>query len=217
MTYNILVVDDDLELRENICEILVEAGFAVSLAASGEEALAGLEQQEFDVILLDLIMPGIGGMATLVQLKQRYPGCKVVMMTAFATVDNAVEAMRKGADDYVTKPFRIDDLLATVRRILEQARFAECRFLLDMDSTFNCLANVLRREILQLVGRQRIRFMDIVRSLEIEDHTKINFHLKTLRDAGLIRQDDRKFYELTAEGRRIVDCVGHLVKNLTSR
>jgi DNA-binding response OmpR family regulator len=162
-------------------------------------------------------MPGIGGMATLVQLKQRYPGCKVVMMTAFATVDNAVEAMRKGADDYVTKPFRIDDLLATVRRILEQARFAECRFLLDMDSTFNCLANVLRREILQLVGRQRIRFMDIVRSLEIEDHTKINFHLKTLRDAGLIRQDDRKFYELTAEGRRIVDCVGHLVKNLTSR
>jgi DNA-binding response OmpR family regulator len=217
MTYNILVVDDDLELRENICEILVEAGFAVTLAASGEEALAGLEQQEFDVILLDLIMPGIGGMATLVQLKQRYPGCKVVMMTAFATVDNAVEAMRKGADDYVTKPFRIDDLLATVRRILEQARFAECRFLLDMDSTFNCLANVLRREILQLVGRQRIRFMDIVRSLEIEDHTKINFHLKTLRDAGLIRQDDRKFYELTAEGRRIVDCVGHLVKNLTSR
>jgi DNA-binding response OmpR family regulator len=217
MTYNILVVDDDLELRENICEILVEAGFAVALAASGEEAIAGLEQQEFDVILLDLIMPGIGGMATLVQLKQRYPGCKVVMMTAFATVDNAVEAMRKGADDYVTKPFRIDDLLATVRRILEQARFAECRFLLDMDSTFNCLANVLRREILQLVGRQRIRFMDIVRSLEIEDHTKINFHLKTLRDAGLIRQDDRKFYELTAEGRRIVDCVGHLVKNLTSR
>jgi DNA-binding response OmpR family regulator len=171
---------------------------------------------EFDLVLLDLLMPGLGGMAALEQLKQRFSQSRVVVMTAFATVENAVEAMRKGADDYVTKPFRINDLLATVRRILEQARFAECRFLLDMDSTFNCLANVLRREILKLVGRKKMRFMDIARSLEVDDHTKINFHLKTLRDAGFICQDERKCYELTAEGRRIIDCMDHLVKNLTS-
>jgi CheY-like chemotaxis protein/DNA-binding transcriptional ArsR family regulator len=212
----ILVVDDDQELRTNIAEVLSGAGFETKLAASGEDALARMVEGEFDLVLLDLLMPGMGGMAALEQLKQRFSQSRVVVMTAFATVENAVEAMRKGADDYVTKPFRINDLLATVRRILEQARFAECRFLLDMDSTFNCLANVLRREILKLVGRKKMRFMDIARSLEVDDHTKINFHLKTLRDAGFICQDERKCYELTAEGRRIIDCMDHLVKNLTS-
>lgn len=213
----ILVVDDDDELRRNVADVLVRAGFETVLAGSGEEALSRMADGKFDLVLLDLLMPGMGGMAALEQIAQSYPRSRVVMMTAFATVENAVEAMRKGADDYVTKPFRINDLLATVRRILEQARFAECRFLLDMDSTFNCLANVLRREILRLVGGKEMRFMDIVRTLEVDDHTKINFHLKALRVAGLIRQNERKCYELTPEGRRIIDWIDHLARNLTGR
>lgn len=217
MTHNILVVDDDQDLRENMCEILSGAGFAVTPAASGEAALECLKRQAFDVVLLDLIMPGLGGKEVLPLIKRQAPRAQVIMITAFATIENAVSAMRAGADDYLTKPFKVDELLTAVRRILEQARFAECRFLLDMDSTFNCLANVMRREILQLVSRQSLRFMDIARSLEVDDHTKINFHLKTLRTAGLIRQDDRKLYELTAEGQRIIDCMDHLIKNLTSR
>lgn len=213
----ILVVDDDEELRGNMAEVLAGAGFEPVQADSGEAAISQMAEGEFALVLLDLLMPGMGGMATLEQLKQRYPRSPVVMITAFASIQNAVEAMHKGANDYIAKPFRINELLATVRRIIEQARFAECRFVFDMDSTFNCLANGLRREILQALGRRKMRFMDIARTLEVDDHTKINFHLKNLREAGLIQQDGRKLYELTAEGRRVIDCMDQMVKALTPR
>jgi CheY-like chemotaxis protein len=212
----VLVVDDDDELRENLAELLGDNGFEAELAENGAAALARLSAAEFDLVLLDLVMPGMTGMETLAAIRQRFPATKVVMLTAFATVDNAVEAMRKGAEDYLAKPFRIDELLVTIRRILEEARFLECRTLLDIDGTFNCLANTLRRDILHLIDREkRIRFMDIVRQLGISDHTKVNFHLKTLKDAGLIRQDAKKHYLLSGEGERLVECLHVLLRNLS--
>jgi len=86
MTHKILVVDDDQELRENIREILVDAGFEVTVAASGDAALDCLEQQSFDVILLDLIMPGLDGKEVLTLIKRKFSSVKVLMMTAFATI-----------------------------------------------------------------------------------------------------------------------------------
>jgi FixJ family two-component response regulator len=125
--------------------------------------------------------------------------------------------MRKGAEDYLAKPFRIDELLVTIRRILEEARFLQCRTFLDIDDTFNCLANTLRRDIIRLIHReQKIRFMDLVRGLQVSDHTKVNFHLRMLKEAGLIRQDEKKLYLLSAEGERLVDCLNVLVTNLSS-
>jgi DNA-binding response OmpR family regulator len=217
MTHSILVVDDDQELRENIREILDDAGFAVTVAASGEEALDCLERQPFDVILLDLIMPGLGGKEVLPLIKRQSPSVKVIMITAFATIENAVSAMRKGADDYLTKPFKVDELLMAVRRCLEEARLQKCHSVIDVEDTFNCLANVMRREILFLLAREgRLRFMDVARKLEVEDHTKVNFHLKVLRDARFIEQDARKLYVLSKEGRKVVDCMQVVVKNLSS-
>jgi DNA-binding response OmpR family regulator len=217
MTHSILVVDDDQELRENIREILAEAGFAVTVAASGEEALDFLEQQAFDVVLLDLIMPGMGGKEVLPLVKRQSPRTRVIMITAFATVENAVATMRKGADDYLTKPFKVDELLTVVRRSLEEARLQKCHSVIDVEDTFNCLANVMRREILFLLAREgRLRFMDITRKLEVEDHTKVNFHLKVLRDARFIEQDARKFYVLSKEGRKVLDCMQVVVKSLSS-
>ena len=204
----IMVVDDDRELRENIAEVLGGFGFETAVAESGEEALALLGASEVDMVLLDLVMPGMGGMETLASIRRRFPRVKVVMLTAFATVDNAVEAMRKGAEDYLPKPFRIDELLVTVRRIFEETRFLDCRSLLDIEGTFNCLANALRRNIVHLIHREKqIRFMDIARRLEVADHTKINFHLKMLKDAGLIRQDEKKAYSLTKDGEKAIDCL----------
>lgn len=217
MTHNILVVDDDKDLRENIREILDDAGFAVTMAASGEEALDRLARQAFDVVLLDLIMPGMDGKEVLPLLKRQSPSVKVIMITAFATIENAVSAMRKGADDYLTKPFKVDELLMAVRRCLEEARLQKCHSLIDVEDTFNCLANVMRREILVLLAREgRLRFMDIARKLEVEDHTKVNFHLKVLRDARFIEPDARKFYVLSKEGRKVVDCLQVVVNNLSS-
>lgn len=217
MQQKILVVDDDQELRENIGEILSEAGFAVTLAENGEQALTLNQQQFFAVTLLDLIMPGMDGREALPLLKRQRPQTKVIMITAFATVEGAVNLMRKGADDYLTKPFKVDELITSVRRNLEEARLEACRDVINVEETFHCLANIMRREILFFLNREgRLRFMDLTRKLGVEDHTKVNFHLKILREAGFIEQDARKFYQLSKEGRRIVGCMQTVINNLTS-
>jgi DNA-binding response OmpR family regulator len=214
MAYKILVVDDDRELRETMSEILVDAGFVIATASSGEEALTVLKGQNFDVVLLDMIMPGLGGQEILPLLKRQAPRARVIMITAFATVENAVAAMRRGADDYLTKPFKVDELLTAVRRSLEEARLLDCGFQIEMDSTFSCLSNTIRRDILKLIDReQRLRFMDIARHLGIEDHTKMNFHLKLLRNADLVGQDENKYYILTPQGERIMACLSKLTKD----
>jgi FixJ family two-component response regulator len=138
-------------------------------------------------------------------------------MTAFSTIENAVDAMRRGADDYLTKPFKTADLLMTVKRVLEEAKFKACKAILDTDGTFNSLANSIRREILQLLGTNgRRRFMDLTRDLGIDDHTKVNFHLKVLKENGLIDQDDQKYYSLSAEGEKVAQCMNVVIQNLTN-
>lgn len=204
----ILVVDDDRELQENIIEVLEDADFDVCAAANGDAALQKLAQKNIDLVLLDLIMPVMGGMEALAQIKRRFPKVRIVMMTAFSTVDSAVEAMRNGADDFVTKPFKIDDLLMTIRRILEEDRFFACDETLNIDSVLKCLANSIRRNILWLLQNEgQMRFMDIARRLEIEDHTKVNFHLKVLKEAELIEQDEKRGYKLSPTGKSTVDCL----------
>jgi DNA-binding response OmpR family regulator len=212
----ILVVDDDRELQENILEVLTEEGFEVATANHGGEALSAVRKSPFDLVLLDMIMPEMGGMEALPQIKRICPGTQVIIITAFATLDNAVNAMRKGADDYITKPFKVSELLVTVRRCLEEAKIRECRATIDIDNTFNSLANSIRREILLLLSRnERKRFTDIAHHLEIIDHTKVNYHLKLLLESGFITQDARKKYLLTPEGKKIIDCLQFAIKNLS--
>jgi len=108
-------------------------------------------------------------------------------------------------------------LLTAVRRCLEEARLQKCHLVINVEDTFNCLANVMRREVLFLLAREgKLRFMDIARKLEVEDHTKVNFHLKVLRDAHFVEQDARKFYVLSKQGRKIVDCMQVVVNNLNT-
>ena len=214
---SILIVDDDFELRESLSEILSGEGFAVDTAENGNKALERVTERSFDLVLLDLVMPGLSGLDTLLLLRRQEPQLKVVLITAFSTVENAVEAMRRGAVDYLTKPFKTAELLTTVRRVLEEAKFRACTAILDTDSTFNALANPIRREILQmLVSEGKWRFMDMTRKLGIEDHTKVNFHLKVLKENGLISQDERKCYQLTAEGEKVTECMNVVIQNLTS-
>lgn len=213
----ILVVDDDRDLRESIAEVLAGVDFTVSLAADGEAALELLGQRKIDLVLLDLVMPGLGGMEVMRRMRERLPRLPVIILTAFATVENAVEAMRQGAQDYVTKPFRVDTLLASVRRSLEEAGFEACRATVNMDTLMGSLANPLRRQILFRIEQEgTMRFMEICRRLEIEDHTKMNFHLKVLREAGFLTQDDRKLYQLTKQGLQVMECARMLVKKLSA-
>ncbi|GBE15364.1 response regulator MprA [bacterium BMS3Abin14] len=213
----IMVVDDDTELRENLTEILVDADHEVFSANQSEKALQMLEDEAVDLILLDLIMPGMGGMDAIPLLRRTCPGARIIVMTAFSTVGNAVESLKKGANDYIAKPFKIEELLTTVRKNLEEGRFLSCKLFLDMDDTFSSLANVTRRKVLYILAQEgSVRFMDLARKLDMPDHTKMNFHLKVLKENGLIEQNEGKSYLLSPRGRQVKECLDFIVKNLTS-
>ncbi len=212
----ILIVDDDDELRENLSEILSSRGFQVEEASSGEDAIKKASTDQFDIVLLDLMMPGIGGMDVLTELRKVKPRTKVIMITAFATIDNAVEAIKKGASDYISKPFQIENLDVTIRRVLEESKFDVSAKNLGLDYTLSSLTNYIRREIIKLLHiNKSLHLMKITRALEIEDHTKVVFHLKMLRESELIKQDKEKAYSLTKEGENALDCLKILEDHLS--
>jgi len=115
----ILVIDDE-EIQANIiADILTKENYSVEKAYSGEEALSFTNQNRFSVILVDLKMPGMGGIAFLSEVKRRGTEAKVIIMTAYGTVETAVSAMKNGAFDYITKPFSREELVITVQRAIE--------------------------------------------------------------------------------------------------
>ncbi len=115
----ILVVDDESLMREFIAESLTSNGYEVDAAENGTKALELLSGETYDLILTDLKMPRITGMDVLKKAIEKSSDTKVVIMTAYGTVDNAVEAMKIGAFDYISKPFGVDEVLLLVRRALE--------------------------------------------------------------------------------------------------
>ncbi len=116
----VLVVDDEEIARKNLAHILVKENYDVMTAADGAEALRVLESSEFDVVLTDLRMGKIDGMDLLERVKIKYPDTKVIMVTGYATVPSAIEAMKKGAFHYIAKPFKLDEVRDTVKRAVDQ-------------------------------------------------------------------------------------------------
>ena len=120
----ILVVDDDPNIREACVEYLKMNRYSVDESKNGEECLRQLKQDYYQIILTDLMMPGIDGIGVLKAVKKEYPQSDVIIMTAYGTIENAVEAMKLGAYDYITKPFKIDELGMLIDRCLEKQRLA---------------------------------------------------------------------------------------------
>jgi two-component system NtrC family response regulator len=119
---SILLIDDDQSLRRVIEYNLTEHGYAVRAVASGEEGLRLLDQEPFAAVITDITMPGISGMEVLAAVRQRDPEMAVIVITAYGTIESAVEAMRQGAFDYLTKPFNRDELRLTLERALRLRR-----------------------------------------------------------------------------------------------
>ena len=115
---SILVVDDEASIRESLKDWLMEDGYSVALAIDGEDAILRVEASQYDVILLDLKMPGIDGLETMRRIKEISPDSEVLMMTAYAAVDTAVLAMKEGAFDYLVKPFDPDEIELQIKKIL---------------------------------------------------------------------------------------------------
>ena len=118
----LLVVDDDAESCEVVAEALRTEGYTVATAKGGRAALTLARDQVYDVVVSDIRMPDLDGMALLRGLREAVPEVSVILMTAFGTVEAALRAIKEGAYDYVSKPLNLDELLLTVRRAIEQRR-----------------------------------------------------------------------------------------------
>ena len=121
----LLVVDDDAAMRQMLASLFRERGYPVQEAASADEALERTRETEFDAVLSDIKMPGKTGIEMVGELRRVRPATPVVLMTAFGSIDSAVEAMRAGAFDYITKPFEPEAVLLTVERALERRALEE--------------------------------------------------------------------------------------------
>jgi two-component system, NtrC family, response regulator AtoC len=119
---HLLIVDDEAALRSAIAERLTDHGFAVVQAGSGEEAIPLLAEFAFDILITDLKLPGIGGREVLDAAVERYPDIIAIVITGYGTVKDAVDAIKQGAADFVTKPFQFDALLHVVQAAVEQRR-----------------------------------------------------------------------------------------------
>jgi len=127
MSPKVLVVDDEEKVRKYMSRLLKNRGFNVDTAADGALALSLISEKDFDVVLLDVLMPGIDGITVLKEIKKTKPLIEVIMLTGNASVDTGIEGMRLGAFDYLLKPVDLDNLYLCMKEALEQKKFRENR------------------------------------------------------------------------------------------
>jgi len=140
MNVKVMIVDDEIEFVEMLAARLEAREFAVATAGSGSEALAKLRDQGVDVVILDVVMPGQDGVETLGEIKKINPLTEVIMLTGHATVETAIEGMKRGAFDYLMKPTETEDLVAKIKKARERKAEQEDR--------------IKQAEIKEIIGRK---------------------------------------------------------------
>ena len=155
----ILVVDDDQRNREMLAEALRQAGFHLDLTSSGEEAIERGGQREYDAVFSDMKMPSVSGLDVLASFRATSPDTPVVLLTAFGSVDTAIQAMKQGAFDYITKPINLDEVLLIAQRAVDHCKLVrEHRHLQNAFTERPRAASLIGRsrkmvEIFKLVGK----------------------------------------------------------------
>ncbi len=202
---NILVIEDDKKMRDGLVEILTDKGYHVESAENGLVGLDKIKKEDFDIVLTDLIMPVMGGMEVLREIKRIKSRTCVIIITAFGTIENAVDAMKAGASDYITKPFKIDEVQTKIRRVLAETEFDRYPQILDSD-VIKAISNSIRKETIKLLDKAgKLKFTDIKNILKIDDATKLSFHLRILKSYNIIEQDSEKVYMLTGAGKKLME------------
>ena len=115
MSARVLLVDDEEDFLESLSRRLETRGLKVTGATRGEEAVKLVDHQDFDAIILDLAMPGMDGLETLKRIREKAPESEIIMLTGHSSIKSSVEAMKLGAEDYLEKPFDINDLLEKIK------------------------------------------------------------------------------------------------------
>ncbi len=116
---NVLLADDEVALRETLVEVLRDEDMAVTATGRGDEALDLLKKRDFDLLITDIKMPGLDGISLLREAQQHCPRLSVMLITAYGTMETAIEAIQLGASDYILKPLLLDDLILKARRVLQ--------------------------------------------------------------------------------------------------
>lgn len=201
---NILVIEDDSKMRVGLVELLKGEGYGVESAENGQVGLDLIRQKDFDVVITDLIMPVMDGMEVLKETKRIKPRTSVVIITAFGTIENAVEAVKAGASDYITKPFKIDEVQTKLRKVLLEAQVDEYPEILDSD-IIKSISNPLRKDVVKILDQKgKLKFTEIKNILKVDDATKLSFHLRVLKSYNIIGQDNEKVYMLTQTGKKLM-------------
>jgi two-component system, NtrC family, response regulator AtoC len=157
--YSVLIVEDHDRLREQLGQFYEQEGFKVTTAACGEEGIERLSQEKFAIVVSDVKMPGIDGFQLAHHVREKYPDTDVILITAFGNIKQAVEAMKLGASDYITKPFRlVSEKLIERRRLLEEVK--ELRQRVHEEYT---LENILSK------SPRMLKVFDLIRSLAETD------------------------------------------------
>ncbi|MCZ7383532.1 MAG: response regulator [Candidatus Methanoperedens sp.] len=202
---DILVIEDDRKMRDGLVEILKDEGFNVESAENGQSGLDKLRKKDFDIVLTDLMMPVMGGMEVLREIKRTKPKTSVIIITAFGTIENAVDAIKVGASDYITKPFKIDEIQTKIRKVLVETEFEKVPPFLDSD-VIKAISNPIRKNTIKLLDKAgKLKFTEIKNALKIDDATKLSFHLRILKSYNVIEQDSDKIYMLTLSGKKLME------------
>ena len=121
----VLITDDDGDLRELLTEAVRNWGYVVSVARDGDEALRRLRMDRYDIVISDLMMPGMDGLTLLGKIKELDNDILVIIITGYATIETAVKAIEVGAYDYIAKPFRLDELMIVIKNACERLRLVK--------------------------------------------------------------------------------------------
>jgi len=153
-SFKILITDDDIDLRDLLTEAVGNWGYPVAVARDGEEALRKLRMEKYDIVITDLMMPGMDGLALLQRVKELDKDILVIIITGYATIETAVKAIENGAYDYIAKPFRLDELMIVIRNACERLRLTmHNKALLDELRSAYGEVSELKKEIARSAGR----------------------------------------------------------------
>lgn len=153
----ILIAEDEEITLKHLNYALTKEGYAVTAVTNGTDALEKISKEEFDILIADIKMPGIDGLTLLSEVKEKYPKLEVIIVTGFGSIESAVEAMKRGATDYITKPFNLDELNLKLKKIQEKKRLENENIALktslglDKDTPFIAKSKAMKR-VVDIVG-----------------------------------------------------------------
>jgi len=214
MPAKVLIIDDEQVIRDGCVRVLEKEGLDVCTVPNGEKGLELMRKRPADVVLLDLMMPGIDGFEVLARIREKWPGCRVIIITGFATVEKAVQAMKNGAFDFLPKPFEPDYLRIVIRRATDQisleretARLREekemgLRTIMTEQSRLRTIINCMESAVLVVDKDLTVLLHNptLVRLLEVQTDPMVGKQLsESVRNADLCTMVS----DVTSQGRTI--------------